>query len=156
MDTNTITAYRLVSPRWAPTAFSGEEARKYGGRWNSPGHSVVYLSGSRALCALELLVHLTTPDTRTKPFLLIEVKIPAGHIECLPVSGLPTDWNISPPTRESMSIGDDWLAKNRTLALRVPSTIVPEESNLVLNVSHPEMREIEIGAERKFLFDPRR
>ena len=78
MDTDTITAYRLVSPRWASTALSGEGARKYGGRWNSPGHSVVYLAESRALCALELLLHLTTPDTRTKPFRLIEVKIPAG------------------------------------------------------------------------------
>ena len=155
MDNDTVTGYRLVSPRWASTAFSGEGARKYGGRWNSPGHPVVYLSESRALCALELLVHLTTPDTRCKPFLLIEVKIPTQSIECLPTSALPTDWNISPPTRDSMSIGDDWLAQNRSLALRVPSTIVPEETNLVLNVSHPQMREIEIGTERRFCFDPR-
>jgi hypothetical protein len=54
-----------------------------------------------------------------------------------------------------MSIGDDWIARNQTLAMRVPSTIVPEESNLILNVSHPKMREIVIGSAREFRFDAR-
>lgn len=155
MARNTITGYRLVSPRWASTALSGEGARKYGGRWNSPGHPAVYLAESRALCALELLVHLTTPETRAKPFVLLEVTIPADSLESLAASALPPDWNISPPTMESMTIGNDWLTRNQSLALRVPSTIVPEEFNLVVNVSHPEMRKVTVETERRFHFDPR-
>ena len=60
-------AYRLISPKWAATALSGEGARLYGGRWNSPGKSKVYLSTSRTLAALELLVHLTTPRSQAHP-----------------------------------------------------------------------------------------
>lgn len=155
MPAKTITAFRLVSPRWASTALSGEGARKFGGRWNSPGHPAVYLAESRALGALELLVHLTTPDTRSKPFVLIQVTLPDKDVDTIEATSLPADWNISPPTRASMSIGDDWLARNQSLALRVPSVIVPEETNLLLNISHPKMREVTITAERRFRFDAR-
>ena len=155
MGTKTFTAYRILAPRWASTAFSGEGARKYGGRWNSPGHPVVYLSESRALCALELLVHLTTPETRAKPFALIEVIVPEKSIECLHACALPHGWQDSPPTRESQDIGDLWLAEGKTLALRVPSAIIPEESNLLLNVAHPEFSEVRMCESKRFSFDAR-
>jgi len=151
----TFTAYRIVAPRWASTAFSGEGARKYGGRWNSPGHPVVYLSESRALCALELLVHLTTPETRAKPFSLIEVIVPERSIECLPPSALPLGWRDSPPTRESQDIGDLWLTEGRALALRVPSVVIPEESNLLLNVAHPEFSQVSMCEAKRFSVDAR-
>ena len=155
MNSRTITAFRLVAPRWESSALSGEGARKFGGRWNSSGHPVVYLAETRALCALELLVHLTTPETRIKPFVLMEIKIPARDVASLEASTLPADWNILPPTHGTMSIGDDWLGQNQSLVLRVPSAIVPEESNLLLNVSHPSMREVELASRRTFHFDAR-
>ena len=71
----TVSAYRLVAPKWASTALSGEGARKFGGRWNTPGLSVVYLAESRALTSLELLVHLTTPSTRKKSYTLLELSL---------------------------------------------------------------------------------
>jgi len=156
--------YRLVAPRWVDDAFSGEGARKYGGRWNSPGHPMVYLGGSRALTALELLVHLTTPMSRSKPFCLIEVKIPQTMISDYPMTVLPDDWRDHPPNINTMEIGDDWLKAGGTssaaaagsrLALRVPSTIIPEESNILLNPLHPQFSKIEISIPQNFNFDPR-
>jgi RES domain-containing protein len=155
VDSDTLTAYRLVSSRWAPTAFSGDGARKYGGRWHSPGRPLVYLSETRALAALELLVHLTTTETRAKPFAFIEVAIPIKHIEVLTPSALSYAWKTSPPTRESTHVGDQWLREGRSLALRVPSVIIPEESNILLNVAHPDFPALTTGTPRKFTFDQR-
>jgi RES domain-containing protein len=150
-----LTAFRLVSPRWADTAFSGEGARKFGGRWNSPGRPVVYLSESRALAALELLVHLTTPESRLKQFVRFEVVLPSDMIEVLPLSTLPAGWRASPPTRASSGFGDRWLEEDRSLILRVPSVLVPEEGNLLLNVTHPSFPSLEISEPHAFSLDPR-
>lgn len=72
-----VEAYRLVAPKWAASALNGEGARLYGGRWNSPGRAMVSLSTSRALAALELLVHLTTPLSRRIPRTLSRCRCPA-------------------------------------------------------------------------------
>lgn len=138
-----IAAYRIVAPRWAGTAFSGEGAQKYGGRWNSPGRRAVYLAGSRALAALEMLVHLTTPGSRAKPYVLIEAWLPADAIEAAP----------SGP--DSQRIGDEWLARDGSLALRVPSVLIPAEPNYLLNPAHPRFAEVAIRAPADFRFDPR-
>ena len=152
------TGYRLVSPQWADVAFSGGGARKYGSRWNSPGRPVVYLGGSRALAALELLVHLTTPSSRAKPFALIEVSFPEhvrDSVTRIEASALPPGWRSSPPSKYTMEIGDAWLADSSTLLLSVPSTIIPEEHNLLLNPQHPLFPQLKIAAPTAFHFDPR-
>lgn len=142
----TIASYRIVAPRWAATAFSGEGVRKYGGRWNSPGRSVVYLAGSRALAALEMLVHLTTPDSRKKEYRIIEARFPASMVRDAPSLsvGIP-----------SMRYGDDWIAAGKTLSLRVPSALIPEEPNYLLNPMHPDFTKVVIGEATDFHFDPR-
>jgi len=139
-----VRAYRIVAPRWAPTAFSGEGARKFGGRWNSPGKPVVYLADSRALAALEMLVHLTTPGSRAKPYVLIPVAIPGDLVEG--VARMPD---------HPVATGDSWLASNRSPVLRVPSIVIPEESNYLLNPRHPEFPKIGIEAPASFRFDAR-
>jgi len=155
MASDCAKGYRLVAPRWADGAFSGEGARKYGGRWNSPGRPVVYLGESRALTALELLVHLTTPLSRSKSYRMIEVHIPTASISDYPASILPEDWRDHPPGKNTMEIGDDWLQAASQLALRVPSTIVPEETNLLLNPQHPDFANIRISPPSVFSFAPR-
>lgn len=147
--------YRLVAPRWVSTALSGEGARLYGGRWNSPGRPVVYLGGSRALTALELLVHLATPSSREKPYVLMEVTVPDDALTSLPMAALPKDWRVSPPTRDVQAFGDEWLATGKSLGLWVPSVIVPGEQNLLLNPVHPKMKEVILGEVMDFSFDPR-
>jgi len=139
-----VRVYRIVAPRWADSAFSGEGAQKYGGRWNSPGRRVVYLADTRALAALEMLVHLTTPSSRAKPYTQFEAILPA---ECI----VPADDD----PRDRRGFGDRWLAEGRSLALRVPSVLIPEEPNYLLNPAHPDFDRIRIRKEGGFGFDPR-
>lgn len=151
----TITGFRLISPQWVGSALSGEGARKYGGRWNSAGTPVVYLAGSRALAVLETLVHLTTPETRLKPFSLLEVEFPADSIEQLHVADMPENWQSSPPTSATRNLGDEWLNARRSLVLRVPSTVVVEDDNWLLNPLHPQANAMKILNVRPFSLDAR-
>ena len=148
-----LLVYRLVAPKWANSALSGEGARRYGGRWNSPGMSMVYLSGSRALAALELLVHLTTPETRMIPRVLVTVSIPrafiGGRLWTAP------GWQEEPPGKNSTDQGDDWLRSASTAAVRAPSVLVPEEDNLLLNPLHPDFPKVTILESRTFSYDSR-
>jgi len=154
-EINTISAFRIVAPRWEHDAPSGEGARKYGARWNSPGRPMVYLGESRALCALEMLVHLTSPMSRSKPYRLIEVHIPAQSISDYPRSILPENWRKYPPNKLTMEIGDDWLLAGSQLALRIPSVIIPEETNILVNPLHPDFKKIQTSEPSDFNFDPR-
>ena len=148
-----ILAYRLVAPKWAKTALSGEGARLYGGRWNSPGRPMVYLSTSRALAALELLVHLTTAGSRRIPRSLVTVRIPTKIIggELWKNQG----WRDDPPGKGSTDQGDDWLMVGKTAGVLTPSAIIPAEQNLLLNPLQPEFQLVDIVETSPFSFDPR-
>lgn len=150
-----IVGYRLVAPRWASTALSGEGARLYGGRWNTAGRPMVYLGGSRALAALELLVHLPGPLARAKAYVLSEVEVPRNLVTDLPKATLPADWRTSPPPREAQALGDEWLADERSLGLWMPSVVIPEDYNLLLNPRHPAMAQVSLKDAKPFRFDPR-
>lgn len=155
MKNSLISAYRIVAPRWSHDALSGEGARKFGGRWNSLGRAMVYLGGSRALTALEMLVHLPSPLSRAKPYHIIEVKIPEHLIANHPLNLLPNGWLNSPPNQCTTVIGDDWLQAGGQLALRVPSTLIPEETNILLNPLHPDFSQITQSKASDFSFDTR-
>ncbi len=155
IDSDYALGYRIVAPNWAHDPISGEGARKYGGRWNSPGNAMTYLGGSRALAALELLVHLTSPLSRAKEFCIIEVKIPIISIAHYPLKILPENWRDSPASTVTTDIGDDWLKVCGQLALRVPSVLIPEETNLLLNPNHPDLSKVICSDARAFWFDKR-
>jgi len=148
-----LLAYRLVAPKWAATALSGEGARLYGGRWNSIGRPMVYLSTSRALAALELLVHLPTAGSRKIPRTLVSVRIPRQLIggELWQSEG----WQDDPPGKATTDQGDDWLSVAKTAAVLAPSALIPEEHNLLLNPQHPDFQKVEIVKTSPFFFDPR-
>ncbi|MGC9451879.1 MAG: RES family NAD+ phosphorylase [Oceanipulchritudo sp.] len=149
-----LTAWRLVPQQRSDAAFDGEGARLYGGRWNSPGHAAVYLADSRALAALETLVH-SSPESQKTAYVLFEVSFAADlvtEIDIRPLREALRSPTILPETRRA---GDAWLAGGRSPLLRVASAIIPEEINYLLNPAHPEFPLIEIGAARQFAFDPR-
>ena len=150
-----LSGYRIVAPRWAHDALSGEGARKYGGRWNSPGRAVVYLGGSRALAALEMLVHLTTPRSRKKLYKIIKVSVPERLVATYPLGSLPSDWRDSPVPMNTQEIGDDWLHAGGQLAIRMPSVMIPEETNLLLNPNHKDFVKIVSEESVDFSFDQR-
>jgi len=148
-----VAAFRLVKEQHAPTAFDGIGAERFGGRWNSPGVRVVYTSESRALAVLEVLVHID----RTIPFrwVLCGCRIPADLVETLSRDDLPKDWDSSPAPRSAQAVGTSWASPGRRPVLRVPSAVVPDEFNLLLNPQHPHFSRITMLAPVPFSFDPR-
>ncbi|MCP4603121.1 MAG: RES family NAD+ phosphorylase [Proteobacteria bacterium] len=149
-----IIAWRLVKKKRARDAFSGEGARRYGGRWNHPGTSVVYVADSLALAALEQFVHLGRAHAAFS-FVFFRVQIPNELVASIPKKELPKNWREEPPTEDTMRIGTEWVSDNLSAVLRVPSTIVPIESNLVLSTSHANFSEIHWSKPKPFTFDPR-
>ncbi|OYW71264.1 MAG: hypothetical protein B7Z37_28275 [Verrucomicrobia bacterium 12-59-8] len=144
-------AWRIVKAKHAATAFSGEGARLYGGRWNSAGVSLVYASGSKALAALESLVHLNPPVLFT--YAAIPIEFEAALVE--KASALPPGWADSPAPPSTQSIGDLWVQEARSAVLELPSVIIPTEANYLLNPAHPGFAQILFGQPEPFAFDPR-
>ncbi len=144
--------WRLTKAQYAQTAFGGEGARPYGGRWNSPGRSVVYLAGSLALAALEILVHVKS-QSELGGYVKIRVLAPEG-VEST-VEALPENWQQGRAPDETRAIGDGWLEAGETLLLRVPSVTIPGEYNYLSNPHHRKFSEITFGKAEPFSFDPR-
>ena len=148
------TAWRIVSRARAEQAFEGEGARLFGGRWNSPGVSVVYAADSRALAALELLVHLNRSNPSVR-FVRFRVDFPAGLVSRPELSRyLESVVTPSIDTRTQIA-GDHWLATSKAPIIRVCSSIIPEEYNYLLNPKHPKFSQVSIGPPEPFAFDPR-
>jgi len=145
--------WRIEHARHARTAFSGEGARLYGGRWNSRGRPVVYLSSAQSLAALEVFVHHRPLSPRDE-YVIISAQWEDALTERLE-GELPRDWRMEPPGASSMSVGDRWLAEARSVVLAVPSAIIPAETNYLINPAHSDFRRIRIGKPERFVFDPR-
>jgi RES domain-containing protein len=139
----TIRAWRIVSRNHVATAFDGEAARNAGGRWNSPGSAVVYTASSLPLAALEVLVHLPRESILAK-FVSIPIDFDEGLITSLKAS-LPPDWRDYPAPVTTMTIGDEWLRSKASPVLRVPSVIIPAESNFLLDPAHADFPNLSIG-----------
>lgn len=146
--------YRIIKRDLANEAFSGVGAEKYGGRFNSPGLRAVYVSESIPLAMLELLAHAGRHD-RLLGFVLFWVDIPDECIEDSIETGLPESWNFLPVGLASQSFGDRWIEEARSAALKVPSILVPLESNLILNPVHDDFFKISFSEPEPIDFDPR-
>ena len=146
-------AWRVCKKARARTAFDGEGARLHGGRWNHKGVPMVYCASTLALAMLEILVHLDS-DELPDDYVSIEVDLP-DPLEEVDVRALPGNWRKAPGPAALMDIGSKWAKSGRSLALRVPSVIVPEEWNVLLNPKHADMLKIATRAPRKLTFDPR-
>ena len=135
-------------------AFSGEGARLFGGRWNYKGIPAVYLSQNLSLSALEMFVRLTKKDNRIR-FLCFKVEIPDSvKIEERAVAYLPKDWQQQPPPESTKEIGTGWLKAGRSVLLRVPSVIIPQEFNYLLNPLHPDFKKIKVRKPVLFSYTP--
>jgi RES domain-containing protein len=149
-----LTAWRIVKAQHAATAFDGEGARLFGGRWNSRGLPVVYTAASPALAALELLVHLGS-SSALAAYVTIACSFDGRVVLRLDRQRLPKAWRSSPAVPELALVGDAWLKDGTSAVLEVPNVIIPEESNYLLNPRHAGFASIEIGAPQRFEFDLR-
>ena len=149
--------FRIEREKYLSTTLKGiEAALSEGFRWNSANTNLVYTAESRALATLEIAVHLDlTSDLPTDRF-YVELFIP-DEIEILdlPLESLPEGWDSKPPLLETQYIGDDFVLQNQALVLRVPSSIIPQESNYLINPHHPEIKKITIISTEKLVFDHR-
>ena len=147
-------AFRIVKKRHALSAFSGEGARAFGGRWNFPGIPMVYSAHTRALAALESLAHFGGAERRMA-FVTFEIEIPdslAIHVE---VAALPRNWRSDEPSASTQGLGSDWQLSGRSAALVVPSVLVPQEYCVLLNPEHPDTDNILVSYPEPFTFDAR-
>ncbi len=156
MAEDALTAWRLVRPAYGSraAAISGEGARRYGGRWNSPGHALVYASINLSLAALETLANA---DRRRfeRDYVVFEVHVPHDLVLELREQDLPLDWRARPVSTGARAIGDAWCEQRASAALTVPSVLVPQERNLLLCPPHPRFAEVHIGEPQLFRFDDR-
>jgi RES domain-containing protein len=141
--------------RRAYQALDGEGARLNGGRWNSEGVPVVYTSHALSLAALEYLVHVDINEV-PDDLVAMEIDVPdESSVSEVRRSELPDDWNRVEEHPVCITRGDQWAAAATTLALRVPSAIIPHEANVLLNPRHPEARGIRVIGVHDFVLDPR-
>lgn len=147
-------AFRIVKKRHALTAFSGDGAREYGGRWNVRGVPMVYTAQSRALAALESLAHYAGAERRIA-FVIFELQVPDELVMRVPPERLPPDWRSEEPGAATQQIGSEWQRGGESVALLVPSVLIPRESCLLLNPEHPRTDRVMIGYPEPFEFDSR-
>lgn len=153
---SSIRLVRLCSPKYAGGAdemLNGEGSFKYGGRWNSPGSRVVYLSQSLSLAAFEIMVHANSKQL-LEPYRYIEVDVPEDMIMALDDEALPENWE-EPFNYALQSIGDSWVRSNESLGLSLPSALVPGERNVILRPDHPDFDLVIVSDMKSFSFDPR-
>lgn len=125
-------------------------------RWNSEHTRMVYTSESRALALLEITAHLNGVMEIPTDRYLVEIEIPdALKIQTLSIADLPKNWNAHPPSVFTQNLGDSFVQKLKVPVLKVPSSIVPQEFNLLINPYHPDAHKIEIISKERLAFDPR-
>lgn len=151
----TISCFRLVKRERVATAFDGEGARLFGGRWNSKGKRVVYASSSQSLAIIETLVHLESHEVLAKRYCLITADFPDSLCEVLDTKSLVHGWDDDVPIHYTRDIGNQWLNELRSAVLAVPSAISPAEKNYLLNPDHVDFRLVKRGAPQDFVFSRR-
>jgi len=149
-----VSAWRITKRKHARSAFSGEGARLYGGRWNSPGTAIIYTAESQSLAVLEILVHLDSPEL-LKKYALFRVGIDESYIIDIDAAILPRNWRTEPVPGKVQKIGDQWVTNATSAVLRVPSTLVPGEFNFLLNPRHADFPKLQFSGPIPFHLDPR-
>jgi len=157
---DSVVVYRIATeaPMYGAADVSGEGAKRTGGRWNAAGVPVIYTSCTRALACLETMVHLTSAMSLPMNRYLVELTLPDAAWTARVQFGAPSatvGWDAEPPGRTSMQWGTDWLTRAESLLAEVPSVVVPEETNILINPAHPDIAAVTARTVRKWTYDRR-
>jgi RES domain-containing protein len=148
---NWMEVYRITLARYSGALVASGRAA----RWNSKGSQVIYSAETRSLACLENLVHRSGAGL-DDDFRVIVISWPSSlTMETVSAEVLPENWRSLEDLRACQRIGDEWLTSMRTAVLRVPSVIIPEEWNVLINPLHPDFKKIRIKEVQPFMFDPR-
>ena len=154
-----VTLYRIGTdaPAYEAHDLSGTGSKFSAGRWNRSGQAVVYASTTRALACLETLVHLARRQPLALNRYLVEIVVPddAWHARTRFDQSLHVGWDAEPPGLVSLAWGRTWLQGSTSLLAEVPSAIVPEEANVLINPAHPEIVRVTARKVRRWRYDPR-
>lgn len=143
--------YRITLEKWSrQLAASGNTAR-----WNSRGNLMIYSAGSRALACLENLVH-RSGEGNNALYKVMVIEIPATvKIETAATKKLRKDWHSLMNYPYCQSIGNKWLKEMGTAVMQVPSAVIKQEFNYLINPVHPDFRKIKLTGTENFDFDER-
>jgi RES domain-containing protein len=149
--------YRIEREKYLDSTLSGIGASLTNSfRWNSKHTRIVYTAESRALALLEVAVHLDLHEDVPTDRFFVEIEIPdSAIIKVLTIEDLPKDWNKKPPQRSSQLLGDQFCRENKHIAMKVPSSIIKQEHNYLLNPLHPDINVVNIKQIYPFEFDHR-
>ena len=145
--------YRLSREKYKGD-LSGRGAEIAGGRWNSVGVALLYTGENRALCTTEIAVH-TPLGIIPQDYHLVSIKLPKAGIEEVHITDLPENWNTFPHQLFTKKYGDDFVHRNRSLILKVPSAVVQGEYNYLINPYHKKFGVVKIIKTEPFKFDKR-
>lgn len=145
--------YRVGKTKYADDLM-GEGARLNGGRWNNKGVGCVYTSESRALALLEYTVNIDIDDI-PRALSITTIEIPDRSMKILKEADLPGDWKHSPAPSSTKSFGSNLLLATNEPVIKIPSAIIPDEYNYLLNPLHLESNKFKIVSVRDFVYDVR-
>lgn len=153
------TIWRIATdtPTYEADDLTGAGAKATGGRWNAAGVAVVYTSQTRALACLETVVHLNAGGLPLNRY-LVDVMVPDDlwtDAQVTTSASLPVGWDAEPAGRTSIEFGTGWIRSSTSALLVVPSVMVPEEFNILINPQHSGCARITAAKVRKWLYDPR-
>lgn len=131
----------------------GTGAARYPGRWNSKGTYILYTAATPSLALLESVVHIS--NIAISSYCMICLDVPEDKIKTIISPELPGNWFVNPPIDVLKHIGDSFIKENKFLALKVPSAIMPEENNYLLNPAHPDFKRISTVYVRNIPIDER-
>ena len=147
--------WRICRKAHAADPLDGRGGLYAPGRWHPRGIRIVYASATLSLAALELLVHLDR-DLLPSDLVQIEIDLPDDlPMEQIKAGRLPSGWRRYPAPAKLQRIGAAFIARGKTAVLRVPSAVIPEESNYLLNPAHDGIKRIKVIGRRRFVLDPR-
>jgi RES domain-containing protein len=142
-----VIVHRLAKAAY--TALDGEGARLHGGRWNSAGRPMIYAAASPSLAVLEVLVHLDLPvELMPDDYRMLAIEVPDDAATEALAQTPATD-------ADCQALGDDFLNRGQALVLLVPSVVVRQERNALINVRHPAMVSVRTVSDEPFGFDRR-
>lgn len=154
-----LTVWRIGAdtPDYEAHGLSGKGAETTGGRWNRKGVPMIYTSVSRALACLETVVHFSGGDPLPLNRYLVQITIPlalwGSRVEFDPAHHV--GWDAEPAGKVSMDWGTAWIHGKTTLLAKVPSVIIPEEHNILINPDHPDAAKLVAVKIRKWTYDHR-
>ena len=144
--------FRITKSAKAPD-ISGYGAAIYPGRWNKKGTLVLYTGESKEIALLENIVHI--PPMMTPELDILTIEIPDDSITVLTPEDLPSNWYQYPAPTVLSDIGQKWVDNGKTVALKVPSSIIHSAYNFILNCKHKDYAKVKIISQKKFYFDSR-